>query len=79
MTQTSGGSFLNETGSKQVQSECQMESLKSKQQQKSESVIDYLNKCDEAISAIIEDAALDADVEVPDACKIEIEVESSQQ
>ena len=56
-----------------------MESLKSKQQQKSESVIDYLNKCDEAISAIIEDAALDADVEVPDACKIEIEVESSQQ
>ena len=29
-------------------------------------MIDYLNKCDEAISAIIEDAALDADVEVPD-------------
>ena len=63
-TETSGGSFLNETGSKQVQS--QQESLKSKQ--KSESVIDYLNKCDDAISAIIDEAQFDDQiVQVPDA------------
>lgn len=64
-SQTSGGSFLNETGSKQVQSECPIESLKSKQKEsKSESdakMLDYLNKCDQAISAIIEDAPFDAD------------------
>jgi len=65
-TQTSGGSFLNETGSKQVQSECPAESLKSKQKA-SESVNDYLNKCDEAISAIIDDAALDADLDALNA------------
>ena len=61
-SQTSGGSFLNETGSKQVQSDCQQESLKSKQQRESESdanMLEYLNKCDEAISAIIDEAPFD--------------------
>ena len=65
VSQTSGGSFLNETGSKQVQSECPIESVKSKQKEsKSESdanMLDYLNKCDQAISAIIEDAPFDGD------------------
>ena len=64
-SQTSGGSFLNETGSKQVQSECPITSVQSKQKEsKSESdanMLDYLNKCDEAISAIIEDAPFDGD------------------
>ena len=44
-SQTSGGSFLNETGSKQVQSENHIVSLKSKQKE-SESdanMLDYLN------------------------------------
>ena len=60
-SQTSGGSFLNETGSKQVQS--QVESLKSKQKGTESEVnmldIDQLNKCDLAISDIIEVAPLD--------------------
>ena len=61
-SQTSGGSFLNETGSKQVQSDCHQESLKSKQQKESESdanMLEYLNKCDEAISTIFDEAPFD--------------------
>jgi len=66
VSQTSGGSFLNETGSKQVQSDCHLESLKSKQKE-SESdanMLDYLNKCDEAISAIIDEAPFDGNNDI---------------
>ena len=75
---------LNDSSLKSVRKtptkkQLQPTNLKSKQQQKSDSVIDYLNKCDEAISAIIDDAALDADVEVPDACKLEIESQPHHQ
>ena len=53
---------MNETGSKQVQSDCHQESLKSKQQKESESdanMLEYLNKCDEAISTIFDEAPFD--------------------
>lgn len=60
---TSGGSFLNETGSKQVPSEsCRLETLKSKQKQQSESDAKVdLNDFDQAISAIIDEAPFDGD------------------
>ena len=56
------GSFLNETGSKQVQSDCQHHEMLTSKQKQSQSqsdanLLDYLNKCDHAISAIIEDGA----------------------
>ena len=48
-----------------MQSECPITSVQSKQKEsKSESdanMLDYLNKCDQAISAIIEDAPFDGD------------------